>query len=101
MDVYIDDCRDGAVLRIEHRRERGSDFYFLDPSDEKTVAGWIYDNLGEAINSQNGCPIFSEVAGWAFINAGYDGLEYTLEDYPDINGDEWSITLWNLSEDEF
>lgn len=89
-----------AILRIEHLLGNGaSAVFYLDPNDGKTVSSWIRDNIGEALNSRNGCPVFSEVAGWAEMNAGYDGLEYTFEDYPDINDEEWKITLWNLDDD--
>ena len=65
-------------------------------SDEDRVSEYIRTNIGEQLNDMNGCPVYMEVPGWAYANAGADE-EYSLYNYPGIDASEWKIELKHRS----
>ena len=89
------DYSNGAdnILIITHNIKDITEEIIFSATDEDTISEWIANNIGEQINEINGCPIFMEISSWADLNAGVDGLKYTLENYPGINDSEWTIKL--------
>lgn len=83
------------ILVITHNTKSITDKVIFRATDEDTISEWIASNIGEQINDINGCPIFMEVSSWASLNAGENGLKYSLANYPDIDASKWVIELCN------
>ena len=95
------DYSDGAelVLKITHITKEKTESYYFDHLDEDKISNFIAEHIGEQINSLNGCPIFMEVAGWAYNYCDIYGAEYSLESY-DVEEKEWKIEILYTIEDK-
>ncbi len=94
------DHSEGAecVLCITHITENENTCHIFDRLDEDKISDFIAKNIGEQINSLNGCPIYMEVAGWAYNYCGTHGDEYSLDPY-DVDEDEWKIEICFVTKD--
>lgn len=88
------DYSEGAelVLNITHITKEKTESYIFDHLDEDKISAFIAEHIGEQINELNGCPIYMEVAGWAYNYCGTQGDEYSLENY-DVDENEWEIEI--------
>ena len=83
------------ILEIKHKVNNKEEIYIFNAKDENIISEWISNNIGEYLHCLNGCPIYMELSSWAYINAGADSLEYSLDSYTDIDSSEWEICLLN------
>ena len=61
-------------------------------TDERSIADFVECQMGDMLHTLTGCPIYMELSGWSYNNAGIEA-DYSLYDHYEGLEDGWEVEL--------